>query len=534
MLGVKKAVTAVVPTMAWHDFLGPPTRWALRRGGFYAPASQRLFDEAATTAESVTKITGLSEYQRFVSAGRDRSAQKVSVGRAIKSLYGYVPITGQATYLYIFNFLGVNYATRGPALLRFTVLKNDEVIRQFTRIIEPDNVMCVGGDNVSFFGVDEGHVVGELFHPHLRPLPMQNHFRFIVMYRDESLGAMATVHGNRVPALMPLRGSESGRNYIPLSVLDRDIVMSHGSPHRVVPIEELVRNVEGNYARPAQHFEVGFNFLKKVDGVRSSVLSAWHDSQLHRIVAFDESGSDGYQAIFIPYFEHCAPFLQFSSDQLGVERPEITVSLYPLGSPERYAASTFTLTSSAQFLSLKALFDGFSGHAVCHVTIHKAISKQQGKPILYVHAFFDSALGIADNVHTAETKFSPQRASLPTLGNSEPLPTRRCRKWGLHLVEDHIESWLSIVIAAHHDPERIPPLKVRLFSDTGVEGLCYLELPNLPVFAVPARKLLSDAGIQCERFFYAQIEHSHYNYDANFYNIDLRTHAVAVDHYTGG
>jgi hypothetical protein len=143
-------------------------------------------------------------------------------------------------------------------------------------------------------------------------------------------------------------------------------------------------------------------------------------------------------------------------------------------------------------------------------------------------------LGISDNVHTAETKFSPQRASLPILGDGEPLPTRRCRKWGLHIVDDSIESWLSIVIAAHHDPQRIPPLKVRLFSDTGMEGLCYLALPNLPAFAVPARKLLSDAGIQCDRFFYAQIEHSHYNYDANFYNIDLRTHAVAVDHYTGG
>jgi hypothetical protein len=524
--------------MAWHDFLGPPTRWALRRGGFYVPLSQKKFDEAGAAAESVTKITGLSEYQRFVSSDCNTSVQKVSVGRAIKSLHGYVPITGKATYLYIFNFLGVNYATRGPALLRFTVLKNDEVVKQFTRVIESDNAICVGGDNLSFFGVDEGHVVGELFHPHLRPLPMQNHFRFIVLYRDEVMGTLASVHGNRIPPLLPLRGSESGRNYIPLSVLDSDVVMSHGSPHRVVHIEELVRNAEGGYARPAQHFEVGFNFLKKIDpcvaDTRYSVLGAWHDSQLHRVVGFDESGSDGYQALFIPYFEHCAPFLQFSSDQLGVDRPEITISLYPLGSPARYAQDSFKLRSGAQFISLKALFGGFSGHAVCHITIHKAIPKKLAKPILYVHAFFTSTLGIADNVHTAETKFSPQRASLPILGNNEQLPARRCRKWGLHIMEDPIESWLSVVMAAHYDRQRVPPLKVRLFSDTGMEGLCYLELPNLPAFAVPARQLLSDAGIRCERFFYAQIEHSHYNYDANFYNMDLRTHAIAVDHYTGG
>ena len=508
---LKQIAAEWISVLAWQGVLGAPTRWALRNR-FYVPPSQK-------------KLKKLNE-------------GAAHVGPATKSLHAYVPITGKHTYLYIYNFLGVNYGARGPAHLCFTVLKNDLIVRQFNRSIDMDSVICVGGENTAVFGVEEGHVVCELSHAHLRPSPRQNHLRFVVVYRDRDLGSITSVHSNVVPPLIPVGGTQSGRNYIPLPALECGVILTHGSSQNIARVSELTRHPQEGYARPARHSPIGYNFLKSIDeslpDARYSVLSAWHDSELHPVVGRDAAGSDGYQALFIPHFERCAPFLQFSSDQLGVDKPDILLSLYPLGSREPHAVKSLTLAASAQIIDLQSLFAGFSGHALCHITIQNAISKGFPKPILYVHAFYRSALGVSDNVHSAATQFSSQNGSLPVLKDSDELPRRSCRKWGLHLVEPGLESWLAIVLDSHCSPTRIPPLKVRLFTDTGVEGLCYLELPNLPGFAIRATQLLSDAGIECERFFFAQIEHPNYNFPAYYYNVDLKTHAVAVDHYTGG
>lgn len=457
-------------------------------------------------------------------------AQNIVPAVNIPLAQSWVPfIKGKSTIL-LYNFFDRNYGIKDPVLYRLILFNNNaEILSVSCVLLGPGAVQYE--DNIIQEGVDPSTIPNETsllvqaIHPRIKTLGDQ--LRYFSFYGDSESSLNCGVHSVLVPprnlgAITPL----GHRSYGPaertsgysFTQSDQELF---SNAYESEPLLKL------NSPVPMKSFAY---FIHKDE--RGNPLSVWHDApNSFSLTKKSHPGKLGpcLTVFSVPEFQDHAPRMMISSSQVGFQPEQLTITATN-EKGETLAVENVRINKDNKSVDLKTVFEKHQlrGLITFVVDFHHDIGEFNELPICYVHLYYRSKIGWADQVH-----------SNYTFGYSNTPPQNkkgsfRCRKFAPLIKNSNLEFIYSAINIGGLKTNTDKFVFLRIITDTGFEKRFRWDIKTPGVSHITGRELLEQVGGEINKAAVVLYEHNSTNFQGAWYMVNKQNGALAVDHFTGG
>ena len=434
------------------------------------------------------------------------------------------------TNLVIYNFFSKNYGIRDPILYRIIALSDSKVISSFNKILPADSVLILGDDFGDFTNKNlplNCSILIQAFHPRIKTPAGQ--LRFLAIYHDAQKGIVSGIHSMQLPMNgIASKWEPAFRSY---GFSDTPAFISTcTNSHEMMSSGDAVGG--GMLSRlNAKRPLAGQNAYMTLESNQNIPQTIWHDGPVsHSVKSAQKTRrlSPCRTAFFVPDFQCHAPILFFSEFQVGFLTSQMTISAFNQNRA-LLAVEKVPLKASMSSIDLKALFIAhkLSGSISFVVNFERDLGEFQSSPACYLHIYYRSPNGYADQVHSDSTI---------GYGNDplKKLKSYRCRKFAPFIKNSQLKFIYSIINVGGSRTNPDHSINVRIISDKRVERVLRFDVPAEGITTIHADDLVRAIDDQIERTAIVQLEHETTNYNGVWFCIDQKTRHLGVDHFTGG
>jgi hypothetical protein len=464
-------------------------------------------------------------YDLFYSQG---DANRVIPSENVAWAASFVPYYRTFTSVVLYNFFRSNYGIRDPILYRYSIFDGRRVVWCNQFLLPADRVICLPDPASSVPGLPEhANVVIEAFHPRIAVPAKQ--LRYFGIYRDTASGIIAGSHSLTVaPQNLSRLNQPSFRSFGESS----STYFHHSSVASRTPLEIREKTEAGVLGKLSSKDGIDTNAYITREGPGGCPTTIWHDgSAPHYVKPANSRRQVGasYTTFLVPNFRANAPVVLISGSQIGFVPRQITIHLLAEDGA-RIARKEVAVKTDNATLDLLAEFERQQISGVVNVILEfdRDIGEFSAVPTAYVHLYYRSPNGFADQVHSHSTlgyRDDPFRKPRPY----------RCRKFGPFIKDERLEFVYSIVnMGPRTTPVHDDTIRMRIFSDCGSEFVFNRKLNPAGITNIWGADLFANLAEGVTNVAVVQFEHETTNFNGSWYAIDKSSRHVAVDHFTGG